>query len=235
VSGWVADNLNRIGPEAWLKTSARIAPGNSGGLAADSSGRVIGIPTQNISQDNPLQQQYVSEGRIRPIAAAKPVIEAALTGTASTYESPYFVPSTGEEQVALNGWASGPPDQNCHYEEVQHYPSGASSLTAVFTASGIARGEDVVVRWNYRPTPQAKLQWIGESHSVWKPQWDRCLFATLPGDTDATATRPPRFPDFTATAADGEYFAFFRYGPNLQGPPALPIAVGDATSANSEP
>jgi putative serine protease PepD len=235
VSGWVADNLNRIGPRAWLKTSARIAPGNSGGLAADSSGRLIGIPTQNISQNNPLHQQYVSEGRIRPIAAARPVIEAARTGTASTYESPYFVPSTGDEEVTLDGWASGPPEQDCSYQAVQRYPSGASSLTAVFKASGIARGEDVVVRWNYRPDPETKLVWIGESHSVWKPQWGRCFLATLPGDTDATHPSPPQFPDFAATAPDGEYFAFFRYGPNLQGPPAVPIAVGDASSANSEP
>ena len=235
VSGWVADNLNRIGPEAWLKTSARIAPGNSGGLAADSSGRLIGIPTQNISQNNPLQQQFVSEGRIRPIAAGTPVIDAALTGTGSTYESPYFIPSTGIEQVSLDGWASTPPDHGCSYQAVHDYRSGASVLTAVFTASGIAKGEDVVVRWVYRSGPEAKLDGIGESHTVWKPKWDDCFVATLPGDTDATAPRPPRFPDSAPTATDGEYFAFFLYGPNLQGPSAAPIAVGDTSSANNEP
>jgi putative serine protease PepD len=234
VSGWVADNLNRIGPDAWLKTSARIAPGNSGGLAADSSGRLIGIPTQNISQNNPLQQQFVSEGRIRPIAVARPVIEAALNGTGSTYESPYFIPSTGKEQISLDGWASRPPGRACSYQAVQDYPSGASVLTAVFTASGIAKGEDVVVSWAYRPDPEAKLDGIGESHTVWKPKWDDCFVATLPGDTDATAPRPPRFPDFAPTATDGEYFAFFLYGPNLQGPSAAPIAVGDTSSANGE-
>ena len=226
VSGWVADSLNRIGPNAWLKTSARIAPGNSGGLAADSSGRIIGIPTQNISQNNPAQVQYVSEGRIRPIAAVKPVIEAALNGTASSYVSPYFVPASGQEHVTLDGWANSPPDENCSYDAVNSYPSAAAKLTAVFTASGMSRGEDVVMTWNYQPTPGAKPVWLGDSHTTWKPPSYQCFVATLPGETDATDPQPTRFQDNDATAADGIYTVYFRFGPNLLWPKGEAVTVG---------
>ncbi len=46
VSGWLDDdNISR----AWIKTDAEVNRGNSGGLAVDASGRLIGIPTAAIS------------------------------------------------------------------------------------------------------------------------------------------------------------------------------------------
>lgn len=44
VAGFTEDFA--YGPRAWIKTSATIAGGNSGGLAADAQGRLVGIPTQ---------------------------------------------------------------------------------------------------------------------------------------------------------------------------------------------
>lgn len=45
VSGFVADSLLDI-RRGWIKTSAPIYHGNSGGLAADERGRLIGMPTK---------------------------------------------------------------------------------------------------------------------------------------------------------------------------------------------
>lgn len=64
-----------------MKTDTPLAAGNSGGLAADDDGEIIGIPTA-----------IVGDGRstislVRAIDAVKPVIAAALAGR--TWVSPY--------------------------------------------------------------------------------------------------------------------------------------------------
>ena len=87
---------------SWIKTDATIAGGNSGGLAADSEGRFIGIPTQAGSGDSQIVDCRViadSNGDgvldgadtcvpiggfingLRPVALALPLIEAARTAT----------------------------------------------------------------------------------------------------------------------------------------------------------
>jgi hypothetical protein len=71
VSGFVAGE-GRV--QAWIKTDARIAPGNSGGGAFDEGGNLVGVPSA---------VYYVEElglegsGRIRPIDLALTLIEEA--------------------------------------------------------------------------------------------------------------------------------------------------------------
>ncbi len=100
VSGFTAESGR--GNRAFIKTSATIAGGNSGGLAANGRGQLVGVPTQlGYGGDD----QYVDcriladtnrDGRIdenddcvptggfinalRPVNLAKPLIEAALRG-----------------------------------------------------------------------------------------------------------------------------------------------------------
>lgn len=100
VSGFTSEA--GIGNRAFIKTSATIAGGNSGGLAADDAGELIGIPTQlgSGSDTGIVDCRYLadtnSDGMIdendtciptggfinslRPINLAKPLIEAALRG-----------------------------------------------------------------------------------------------------------------------------------------------------------
>ena len=80
VSGFVPDDTLDT-DRAWVKTDTPLAAGNSGGLAADDDGEIIGIPTA-----------IVGDGRstislVRAIDAVKPVIAAALAGR--TWVSPY--------------------------------------------------------------------------------------------------------------------------------------------------
>lgn len=66
-------NDPELGPRSELDTDARIAPGNSGGMAIDNAGQVIGIPTSlYLDRSSP-----VTSGRIRAIDAAKDLIEEA--------------------------------------------------------------------------------------------------------------------------------------------------------------
>lgn len=100
VSGFTPENP--YGNRAFIKTSATIAGGNSGGLAADSQGRLIGIPTQlgyggdgqfvdcrvleDTNRDGVVDEDdsCIPTGgfinALRPIRLALPLIEAARDG-----------------------------------------------------------------------------------------------------------------------------------------------------------
>jgi hypothetical protein len=112
VSGFTAEAP--YGNRAFIKTSATIAGGNSGGLAATPQGKIIGVPTQVGSGDiedmivdcRPLadtnRDGYIDDNdncvptggfinALRPITLAMPMIEAAQSGEVAIEES------TGDE------------------------------------------------------------------------------------------------------------------------------------------
>ena len=68
----------------YIDTDARIAPGNSGGLAVNEAGELVGVPTL-LRRD---ESGPVVSGRLRPIALALPLIDAAKAGQAYTPHRP---------------------------------------------------------------------------------------------------------------------------------------------------
>jgi S1-C subfamily serine protease len=123
VSGFTAEQGR--GSRAFIKTSATIAGGNSGGLAADSEGYLIGIPTQlgyggddqyvdcrvlvDTNRDGIVDDQdsCVPTGgfinALRPINLALPLIEAASQGRVTIHNEmapisnePVEMPSSGQ-------------------------------------------------------------------------------------------------------------------------------------------
>jgi putative serine protease PepD len=66
-----------LGPRSEIDTDARIAPGNSGGMAIDNSGKIIGIPSAYFTE----RGTPITSGRIRPINVVKPLIERAQSET----------------------------------------------------------------------------------------------------------------------------------------------------------
>ncbi len=114
ISGFTAEE--EVGDRAWIKTDATISGGNSGGLAADDTGAIIGVPTQASSgaggdiTDCRVVQDTNGDGvlnnqdncipiggfinALRPVNLARPLINAAQTGMA--YNSPY----SGPEPIA---------------------------------------------------------------------------------------------------------------------------------------
>ncbi|MGH9053598.1 MAG: S1 family peptidase [Acidimicrobiia bacterium] len=139
VSGFLADD--RAGVRAWVKTETDIAPGNSGGLAADRAGRIVGIPTEVA-----VGPDFGELGRLRPINLAKPLIEDAQGGERYIRDST-VVPGTGGEQLAFSTWATEVDATGCPVDSVEGYPSGATSVVAVFAWTGMTDGQEVYYEW----------------------------------------------------------------------------------------
>ena len=122
VSGFTAERGR--GNRGFIKTSATIAGGNSGGLAVDENGRLIGVPTQlgyggedqfvdcrvlaDTNGDGRIDQNdnCVPTGgfinALRPINLARPLIEAALRGEVNIAQAEPPTPSPSQE-VPVSG------------------------------------------------------------------------------------------------------------------------------------
>ncbi len=136
VSGFLGDD--RIGPRAWIKTDAVISSGNSGGLAANEAGELIGIPTR-------ARTDVGGYSWVRPIALVMPLIDGARAGS-RTVDSKYLVPATGRESMSVDTWtdsAAACPAQN----RLTAYPSGTPNIMASLKHTGFASGEDVISQW----------------------------------------------------------------------------------------
>ncbi len=70
-------NDPNLGPRSELDTDARIAPGNSGGMAINNDAELIGIPTALFAD----RDTFVTSGRIRSIDAVKGLIERAFAAS----------------------------------------------------------------------------------------------------------------------------------------------------------
>lgn len=137
VSGFLGDD--RIGPRAWIKTDAVVSSGNSGGLAANAAGEVIGIPTRAQTAD------VGGYSWVRPIALVMPLIQGAQAGLPPV-DSPYLVAETGTESLQLDAWTNTGLD--CPAQtRLTSYPSGTLEIIASLEHAGFVSGEDLVGQW----------------------------------------------------------------------------------------
>jgi S1-C subfamily serine protease len=175
VSGFSSED--QIGDRAWIKTDATISGGNSGGLAADNNGNIIGVPTIAASSkdadisDCRVVQDTNGDGTIdrndscipiggflngiRPVNLAMPLIQAAQSG--KQYTSPFTQsgvvtnPGSGSENASGFVWldTSSATTQECDWsgDTVNSYPSGSLCIAAGFEYSGMTNGQLLVEYW----------------------------------------------------------------------------------------
>lgn len=136
VSGF--ESQERVGDRAFIKTDTEIAPGNSGGLAVNEAGQIIGVPTLTVSSDS---GSVIA--RLRSINFAMPMIETALAGT--KYASLYAVEGTGEKEFTHTTWAEDFDENECPIKPLEHYPSGALAIVSSWMYKDMTDGEDFVV------------------------------------------------------------------------------------------
>ncbi len=165
VAGFITDEPP--GERAWIKTDANIAHGNSGGLAANDNGEIVGVPTSGLGDcdqtDTDGDGEFdtcVPNGNainfLRPINFAKPLIESARLG--KEYVSPYAqagqVTAAGSGNEAASGFVwldtSKSKADTCEWiddELVNSYSSSAFCIAVGFEYSGMTSGEQVREVW----------------------------------------------------------------------------------------
>ena len=172
VSGFTSERS--VGGRAWIKTDATIAGGNSGGLALDARGELIGVPTivgtganqqtvdcRNItdtnrdgvvdSNDNCVPVGGFLNG-LRPVNLAAPLIDAAVTGKqyVSTIE-PEPAPTggfkTGNITISDMTFADGVTDDDRPTDKLDAIPSGATRVCGFWNYEGMSDGMSWEALW----------------------------------------------------------------------------------------
>lgn len=173
VSGF--ESQDRIGDGVWIKTDSTVAPGNSGGLAANQAGEIIGVPSMDVSI------KAGSIDRIRVINLAKPMLDAARSGR--PYISPYVVRSSGNESFTLEAWSMDFDEEYCPINPGSSIPSSPSAVVANFKYSGLTDGEDYleIVLFNGSSIQSYVLDWqFGSSGNCWPVYVSEADFGNLP-------------------------------------------------------
>ena len=176
-----------VGNRALIKTDATISAGNSGGLAIDPEGRVIGIPTKARASESgpaidcrPLSDTNddgaIDEGDncvpvggflngVRPINLALPVLRAA--GTADTIgpfiDADDLTPEFDQNLVVLaNPRFSRGRIGNDPADEIVTAPAGISELCFFVDWQGIPTGTDWDGVWYYNGELQPDMGYTGQ-------------------------------------------------------------------------
>ena len=206
VSGFSSED--QLGDRAWIKTDATISGGNSGGLAADNNGRIIGVPTiassgadGNIT-DCRIVQDTNGDGRvdendscipiggflngIRPVNLALPLIEAAQAG--KQYVSPFVQggvateSGSGNERASNFDWVdtSNSSQEECDVQgdTINSYSGSYLCIATIFDYSGMTNGQLVVENWFLDSEKFAEYSYVWE--------WDESgqITTWLPNDGD---------------------------------------------------
>ena len=189
VSGFTAERS--VGARAWIKTDATIAGGNSGGLAVNDGGALVGVPTiagsGADSQDTVDCRQIVDTNRdgsiddfdtcvpvggfingLRPVNLTLDLVEAARNGTAyvSKFE-PEPEPSAGFDtrDVFLSDmiFADGVTANDQPTTEIDAFPSGVARVCGFWDYEGMVDGMSWEALWFVDGTLNEQGSIVGET------------------------------------------------------------------------
>ena len=173
VSGFTSQR--DISDRAWIKTDATIAGGNSGGLALNDAGEIIGVPTiaSSSEETSPVDCRYVADTNndtvvdeldtcvpiggfingLRPVALALPLIDAAESSQVyvSPFESAEPTPPGGFDTTdVLFTELTFSPDvtaDDLPTDVVQTLPSGSTSVCVFWDYEGMLDGVSWEALW----------------------------------------------------------------------------------------
>ncbi len=190
------------GERSWLKTDATIAGGNSGGLAADTDGRFVGIPTRAGSGSGQIVDCRViadsnGDGRlseddscvpiggfingVRPLSLALPLIEQAETATPIDQGPPSRSdPMNPVLPIAFSPTWTSAVDEN-----------GVATDDLVTTQPG---GPELCLTWAYDDVPQGAV-----IEGIWLLDGELVEEASAPPTTNEGPTDGEAWACITAT------------------------------------
>jgi len=180
---------------AYVKTDATIAGGNSGGLASNADGQIIGVPTQvgyggaerfadcrylaDTNGDGVIDQNdnCIPVGgfinALRPVNLAKPLVEAARMGIAPKPEPQPAPPPSGEARLYNMVFGPDVTDNDQPVQIVTQLSSGATDIYAFWDYEGMADGMTWEARWYCEGQYLEGASWLpgpwqgGEAGSWW--------------------------------------------------------------------
>jgi putative serine protease PepD len=175
VSGLVQDD--RLGSNrAMMNITAAVSPGNSGGLAVNSDGKLIGVPS--IIRDDTVPS-------MRPSAYAEDLIDAARSG--EEYTSPWFRPLAGE-QISDPRWvapgAQSGIDFDCDGGPLEVADGSAIGLAFDYEAFAAGEHQDILVVVMSGDTTIG-VRTLNIDYPVDWASEDGCATITVPIDLDA--------------------------------------------------
>ena len=174
---------------AYVKTDATIAGGNSGGLAANLEGEIIGVPTQvgyggaerfadcrylaDTNGDGTIDQNdnCIPVGgfinAVRPINLAKPLVEAARLGITPSSKKTGPSTPTGDGEASFSNLVFAPAvdDRDQPTAIITQLPSGATELYACWEYAGMADTLTWEARWYLDGKYQEDVSW---TPALWK-------------------------------------------------------------------
>lgn len=173
ISGFTAERL--IANRAWIKTDATISGGNSGGLAVNGAGQIIGVPTivgSSGESESLVDCRFVVDTNrdgfidtsdtcvpvggfingLRPVALAIPLIEAAREGDVYVSEfdvEPEPVGGFDVANVLFNNlvFADGVTDDDMPTSILAALPTGSTEVCAFWDYEGMADGVSWEALW----------------------------------------------------------------------------------------
>lgn len=191
VSGFI-DAPGVLG-RAWLKTDATIAGGNSGGLAVDADGRIIGVPTLatgnpdgeevtdcRIVQDTNGDDELTEEdtcipiggflNSLRPFNLARPLIDEAATAEPIPVEELRPDPVVSQTSASITDVAfavgSGTGADPSPEDIAPALPSGVDRVCAYLGYEGMGDGLTWDAVWSRDGV-------VEDAHSFFAMLWDR--------------------------------------------------------------
>jgi S1-C subfamily serine protease len=173
VSGFIAER-GVDDTRAWIKTDATIAGGNSGGVAANEAGELVGVPTTAGAGDAATTDCRVIEDTngdgfiddtdscipiggfingLRPINLASALIADAIDADSIRPVSPQISPTTdfNTDDVVIHDVYFSPDvnDDDRPTEVVIALPSGATKVCAFWTYTGMQDGVSYDAIWRF--------------------------------------------------------------------------------------
>ena len=126
----------------WFKTDAEVNHGNSGGLAVNDTGEMIGIPTAGYSD----REDIGKISLIRPVKLALPLIQAALKDVGGGSGGTVAPPTSGA-RVSNVRFATAIDRNGAPVSPGARFASGATAVYATFSFSDFRKGTQLVYTW----------------------------------------------------------------------------------------